>query len=252
MDRRPIIEEAASNPQFLSQIDRYRAGVWRDRILYDLILDDAARFNGSLTLLDVGCGRGFDDNTEFQRSLASRSGAYIGVEPDRSVELGPCFTQVYRTTLEDAPIPSSTVNIAFAIMVLEHLSDPQKFWDKIYDVLVPGGVFWGLTVDRRHPFAHLSLWTERLGVKHHYMRLLMGKRGEERYLNYPVYYRSNSPSQLAPLVKQFASCQLINFSRVGQTVPMFPKALAPIARAFDDWSVRKGWPGTMLVVRASK
>jgi hypothetical protein len=33
---------------------------------------------------------------------------------------------------------------------------------------------------------------------------------------------------------------------------MFPKALAPIARAFDDWSVRKGWPGTMLVVRASK
>jgi hypothetical protein len=142
--------------------------------------------------------------------------------------------------------------VAYAIMVLEHLAEPQRFWDKVSAVLAPGGVFWGLTVDSRHWFCRFSRWFDRLGIKDVYLRFLIGRRGQERYENYPVFYRSNSPEQIAPLVSQFRSHEFHNFSRVGQCNGYFPAPLRPFVSAWDRRALRKNRPGTLLAVRVQK
>ncbi len=233
-------------------IERYGAGECRDRIFYDMVQEDARARPRPLTMLDIGCGKGFDTNVALQEAMAHSADQYIGVEPDPDVAPGGYFTEVHRCRFEEAPAPSGSVHVAFAIMVLEHLPRPQAFWDKVYDVLADGGVFWGLTVDARHWFTHASLWTERLKIKELYLRALLGRRGVERYENYPVYYRSNTPDQIAAYTGRFRSRECINFARVGQLTPLFPRFVHPLVKALDRRTLRGRRPGTLLAVRIAK
>jgi hypothetical protein len=138
-------------------------------------------------------------------------------------------------------------------MVLEHLRTPQTFWDKLFEVLADGGVFWGLTVDARHPFSRVSLWADRLRVKDLYLDLVLGRGPKSaRYRNYPTYYRSNSPAQIGRFTEAFRSSECINFSRVGQWGSYLPRPLRGIARRIDERAIRKKRPGTLLAVRVVK
>ena len=94
--------------------EMYRRGVWRSRLLHDMIMDDVTHARSldrsqNLTMLDIGCGNAFDDDAPLQRSLASSSDKYLGVEPDPAIHVQDCFTEVHRNTLEMAPIALSTV-----------------------------------------------------------------------------------------------------------------------------------------------
>jgi SAM-dependent methyltransferase len=235
-----------------SYLDRYRAGEWRDRIFRDMILDDVRPEGKRLTFLDIGCGRGFDGDVPLQESIAGVAGTFIGIEPDTAIQPGTYFTQVHTCLFEDAPLAAGSVDVAYAIMVLEHLARPERFWDKLWEVLTPGGVFWGLTVDSRHWFCRFSRWFDRLHLKDVYLRFLLGRRGEERYENYPVFYRSNSPGQIAPLVRRFHRCTFHNFSRVGQCNGYFPPPLRPFVSAWDRRALRRDRPGILLAVRVQK
>ena len=155
-------------------VKRYRAGEWRDRIFRDIILADARRQRSKPTILDIGCGDGFDGSVPLQRSIAEAAGCYIGIEPDPEILLGDYFTETHRCLFEQAPLAAGSVDVAYAVMVLEHLPHPQAFWDKLHEVLSDGGVFWGLTVDARHRFAWLSLWSGRLKLKDRYLDLILG------------------------------------------------------------------------------
>lgn len=230
--------------------ESYREGTCRDRILHDLICADAARIGERLTFVDIGCGRGFDTDIPLQRSLVQAAGNYIGIEPDTAVLPDESITDVRRCLFEQVDLPPSSVHLAFAVMVLEHVPDPQPFWDKLYEILVPGGVFWGLTVDARHWFCTASKWSERLALKNWYLWMLMGSRGGDRYENYPVHYRCNTPDQVAKYTTVFRSVDCINFARVGQSDPIFPGFLRPISRWFEKSRVQRGLPGSLLAIRA--
>lgn len=233
-------------------LERYRNGEWRDRIFHDMIVADARARSGGPTILDIGCGRGFDGNVPLQETMARLSSAYIGVEPDPTVTPGSCFSEVHRCRFEDAPIPPASVDVAYAIMVLEHLAAPQTFWDKVWEVLREGGVFWALTVDARHWFCRASWWSERLRIKDLYLDAVLGRRGTERYENYPVHYRCNTPRQVRAYTDRFRSCDFINFARVGQLNTVLVRPLHRLASYFDRRAIRKGKPGTLLFVRAVK
>jgi SAM-dependent methyltransferase len=233
-------------------VERYRNGECRDRIFYDMILEDAGARSRPLTVLDIGCGKGFDTDIPLQQAMARVADRYVGVEPDPDVTPGAYFSEVHRCLFEDAPAPPGSVHVAFAIMVLEHLPRPQAFWDKVYDVLADGGVFWGLTVDARHWFTHASLWTERLKIKEIYLRALHGRRGAERYENYPTYYRSNTPDRIAAYTERFRSRECVNFGRVGQLTPLFPRFIHPLVKALDRRAERRRRPGALLAVRIAK
>jgi SAM-dependent methyltransferase len=238
----------------LPYTERYRNGEWRAPIFRDMILADMEILGPrqSLTLLDIGCGRGFDDDPGLQSSLAREAGWYVGVEPDPSMPLAGVINQAYRCPFEDAPISPSSVDLAFAVMVLEHLQSPGLFWNKLAMVLRPGGIFWGFTMDRRHWFVKASLLAKRLGIKDLYLTCLHGRRREERYENYPVAYGSNSPRQIEGLARDFRSVTFVNFNQVGQLDYYYPRGLKWLGRTLDRWSFRRGLPGSILAVRAVK
>jgi SAM-dependent methyltransferase len=232
--------------------DQYGAGVCRDRVVHDLILADAARLGEGLTFLDIGCGKGFDTDVPLQESLVRASGTYIGVEPDPAVTIGEHIRCVHRCFFEQVELQCESVHVAFAIMVLEHLADPQPFWDKLHEVLTPGGIFWALTVDARHWFCRTSRWMERLRLKELYLSCLMGARGRERYENYPVYYHCNTPERVAAYTQAFSFVQCLNLARIGQCDDLFPGLLRPLSRQLEKRRIRRGKPGTLLVIRAVK
>ena len=238
--------------QWAPFVERYRRGECRDRIFHDLILADARECGKGLTFLDIGCGRGFDTDVPLQQSLARAAGRYIGIEPDPEIIPGDYFSETHCCFFEDAPLAPGSIDIAFAVMVLEHLKTPQRFWDKLHTVLKEGGVFWGLTVDARHWFCRASLLAERFKIKEFYLNQLFGKRGSERYENYPVYYRTNAPEQIRRFTRNFQSCDFLNFNKVGQCNFYFPRKLHPLVNFFDKRAVRLGKPGSLLAVRVQK
>jgi SAM-dependent methyltransferase len=207
---------------------------------------------GAARVVDIGCGRGFDDDLKLQESIAAAAGTYIGVEPDPDIALGPYFHEEHRSLFEDAAIEPESVDVAFAVMVLEHLPDPARFWDKLHAVLRPGGVFLGFTMDARHWFCSASAWAGRLKLKDFYLNRVVGSIQDGRYENYPVQYRCNTPVQVAHYASQFSRCECVNFARVGQCDYYLPRVLKPVGRMLDRHALATGRPGTVLAVRACK
>lgn len=240
-------------PEWAPYIHRYINGEWRAPIFRDLILSDAKKLSSdNLTFLDIGCGGGFDSDPKIQHAIAQVPKKFIGIEPDTEMELSDIFTSVHRCCFENAHIEPNSIDIAYAAMVLEHFENPHLFWSKIFEILRPGGVFWGFTVDARHWFVSASLLTEKLHIKDLYLNMLHGKRGEQRYENYGVFYRSNTPQQIEKLTERFTSKTILNFHRIGQVDYYIPKKLRWLSRTFDRFSISRGWPGSTMAVRVEK
>jgi SAM-dependent methyltransferase len=234
---------------------RYAEGEWRAPIFRDMVLADVQRLGQEkegLSILDIGCGGGFDGNLKLQHSIAQAARNYIGIEPDTEIALNDIFTTVHQCSFEDSAIEPHSVDIAFAVMVLEHIENPELFWNKVQEILRPGGVFWGFTVDAGHWFVSASTLTEKLHIKDIYLNLLHGKRGEQRYENYGVFYRNNTPQHLEKLTEAFTQRTFLNFYKVGQMDFYIPKGLRWVGRLFDRSAIRKGSPGSILAVRVEK
>ena len=240
-------------PKWAPFVEKLRLqNAWRTSIFVDLILQDAAHFSRDLTFLDIGCGRGFDDEPEAQEKLAAHCSYYIGVEPDTGIEITAPFNEVHRCTLEAAPLAPGSVDIGWAVMVLEHLEDPAAFWTKVYEVLRPGGVFWAFTVDNRHPLPWLVRIASSIGVKDWYLQRLRRNGGGDEYEHYPTHYRSNSPRQVTRFVQPFRQCDFVNFIRVGQIDGYLPQWARPGAHLLDRVQIALKRPGVLLAIRCEK
>lgn len=250
MDPSPTTEPYV--PPWAEYLRRYRGGEWRAPIFHDAILEDAARLGRDLVFLDIGCGEGFDNNVRLQQSLAAEAGHYIGVEPDPEVEVGSHVAEVYRCLFEEAPIEAGSVHVAFSAFVLEHVASPDRFWAKLHDVLVDGGVFWGFTVDARHYFSIGSRMLQRLGLKDRYLHRVRGGPGIPQYEHYPTCYRANTPRRIRRQTRQFRHFSHCNFHRVGQLDYYFPWTLRKVSRLLDRLVIGLGLPGSVLAVRLEK
>jgi SAM-dependent methyltransferase len=250
-----VMDAFDANDPWAPYIGRYRSGEWRSPIFRDMVLADARRLGPGPAILDIGCGEGLDGSVELQHSIATVAGRFIGIEPDPTIKLADHFTETHRCPFEQAPMEAGSIDLSYAVMVLEHLPRPQFFWDRLFEVLADGGVFWGLTVDARHPFARFSLWADRLKIKDVYLDFVLGRVSVSesgRYKNYPTYYRTNTPAQISQLTRAFRSSEYINFSRVGQWSPYLPRPLRSIVNKIDGLCVRRRRPGTLLAVRVVK
>ncbi len=96
------------------------------------------RLGGNAVALDIGCGRGVARQAEPIQRIASKCKVLWGVEPDTSITHAPCFEKVWQTTLEDADIPDSSVDLAFSYFVIEHIvSRLRAFAEKLHRILKP-------------------------------------------------------------------------------------------------------------------
>lgn len=230
---------------------RYRSGEWRGPIFRDMVLSDLSGFPRP-TVLDIGCGKGFDGSIEIQRNLVESAGVYFGIDPDPNVTPASFLTSFTCCTLEETDFPDNSVDLAFCVMVLEHIADPARFWSRLNSILKPDGVFWGFTVDIRHPFGHISWLTEKLRLKNWYLDRLRGNRGVDRYENFPTHYRANSPHQIRRLVPNCGTVDFFNFSRIGQLDFYYPAKLRIVAHLFDYVQEGLRLPGHLLAMRWKK
>ena len=236
-------------------VRRYGAAEWRAPIFADMVLDDLRRIGPHCSVVDIGCGSGFDGAPDLQAAIAARCRSYIGVEPDPDTRVAPLFTTVHRTLFEEAPIATASIDLAFGVMVVEHVADPRAFMAKVADVLKDRGVFWAFTIDVRHWSAWSSLLMEKTGLKTAYLNALHGRRGEERYANFPVHYRLNSPRSVMRHARDFSCIDVVNLARVGAEDDNLPRFARPINRVVDRVLALAGAPGSNLafrLVRASR
>ena len=227
---------------------------WRTPIFYEIVSNEVAARSSTTrpTVLDIGCGRGFDGEARFQQALAAQAGRFIGIEPDPTIDPPKVFSEVFRTTLEDAPLASGSVDVAYAIMVMEHVADPAAFWSRLYRVLAPGGVFVAFTVNGAHWFAPVTRFMSATNTKSRYLNLLRGRRGTERYDDYPVYYRTNTPEQIMRVAKDFRSVKTLPFGATGTVAFYAPSRLRPLVRGVDRLAYRLRGQAINIMIRAER
>ena len=233
---------------------RLRTNEWRTPIFFEIVSREIGTRTGASrpTVLDIGCGLGFDGEVRYQQALSTQAGRFIGIEPDRAIDPPKFFSEVYQTTLEEAPIAPSSVDVAYAVMVLEHVADPAAFWSRLHDILAPGGVFVAFSVNGAHWFAPIARFMSIIKLKTKYLDLLRGKRGTERYVDYPVYYRTNTVRQISRHARPFRAIRTDLFGATGNVASYAPGRLQPVVRAVDSLAYRLLGQSINILIRAER
>lgn len=145
----------------------------------------ARRLPADGVALDLGCGA----NDALDRHRAAGRSIW-GADFERHSRLA--HPDWFRLLADDGsiPFPDATFDVVVAIMVLEHVRDPDIFLREISRVLKPGGTFIGHTISGIHYVTGLRrfigllphAWNQRL------VRVLYGRAEEDTF---PAYYRLN-------------------------------------------------------------
>ncbi len=151
---------------------------------YAAIVRSDARMKGRV--LDIGCDSG-RIMMPF-RTILLEARHVDGVEPSDAIKDNPYIKERWQSTFEAAPVPEGVYDAAFAFFVLEHVADARGFCERLAKCLKPGGVFYGITPNGRHPFPVIARTLEVTRLKY----VLFG---EDKINMYPSYYRLNTASQ---------------------------------------------------------
>jgi SAM-dependent methyltransferase len=216
-----------------------------------MILDAMSGFDQP-TVLDIGCGHGIDGEKARQTEVARQAGQMWGCEPDQEIRCNDCFHKVFPDLLENAPIPAGSVHVAYTSFVLEHIPDPTLFFKKIHAALAPGGIFLGMTDYRWSFFSCASQIIEWTKLKNVYLNLVQGKRGSQRYENYPTFYRANSESTFRKIAPQFQKYVFSHWHRFGELDFYLPKILRPVGWGVDALSIYGPLPRQIFIVGLQK
>ena len=254
IDRADADAMALASDNWKIWLARLRTTEWRTPIFFEIVSQEIKTRSGAKrpTVLDIGCGLGFDCEVRYQQALSTQAGKFIGIEPDRAIDPPKFFSQVYHTTLEQAPIAPGSVDVAYAVMVLEHVADPAAFWTRLHEILAPGGVFVAFSVNGAHWFAPIARVMSIVKLKTKYLNLLQGKRGTERYEDYPVYYRTNTVRQIRRHARQFRTVRTDLFGAIGNVASYAPRPLQPMVRAVDSLTYRLLGQSINIAIRAER
>ena len=145
-------------------------------------------------VLDIGCG---PKVPLALRPVTSVFGSLDGVDADPAIVKHPLLAHRWQSEFETAPLPEHAYDLAYAYNVLEHVVDPVPFFAKVSAVLKPGGVFWALAPNARHPFAMLSRVVDVGGLRPFAQRQLLKRPTQAMFLgDSRAYYRCNSPAAI--------------------------------------------------------
>jgi SAM-dependent methyltransferase len=224
--------KAADDPFFLP-VEESRMRGFFDRVLAHVRRDSV--------VLDIGASDG-SYCPEVAR-VSQATARLIGVDPDRAkLAINPFVTERHFGEFEAAPIPDASVDVAYAVFVMEHLRDAPRFVRKLHAVLRPGGVFFGITPNGRHYFSFVSGFLAAVGLQQFMLRLLRGPQLADDY-HYPTTYALNSPRRIERLAREagFASVAFHYTQAYGVLKPYFPAPLrfAPVAWDWLAWKLRR-------------
>lgn len=232
--------------QIESKIVDYKKleGLDPDKSLAQQAFTRLLRQDGQVTgdLLDIGAGPG---PNPFLANVFGEDAVIDGVDIDPCVLENKQLRRCWHSPFETSDIPSNHYGLATAYNVVEHIDAARPFFEKLADVLKPGGVFWAYTPNARHPFAILSRSIELIGLKGHFAAV------DESVNDYPAYYRLNSLPTVTKTIRDlpFVSAKFY-YLYVPGWVNYFPKAIQFAPKMYD--AVTAGRSTGVIVYRLEK
>ena len=150
-------------------------------------------------VLDVVCGRGqqSEDPCDHRRRLADLRGGerrVIGIDVDPAAAANPFLDEFRR--IDDVlrwPVEDASVDLAISVSVLEHVPEPDAFFDEVARVLKPGGVLCLRTPNKRsYPAVAARLVPNRFHAR------VVGTAQRDRKAEdvFPTVYRCNTARAL--------------------------------------------------------
>lgn len=196
--------------------------------------DDNVRGN----VLDVGCGSKFPAPMWIMPHVARE---LHGVDPSPQVHSHAGLHKAWEGVFEQAPLPESHFDLAYAWNVVEHIEQARPFFTKLERVLRPGGTFWALTPHARHPFAKASRAIEVMGLKQWFAAR------SEAVNKYPAYYRLNTRTKV---IASIAGLRLepmkFDYFASGGWWSYFPRVVQPLGRLYHH-AIEKPFPRLAVV-----
>lgn len=146
--------------------------------------------------LDIGCGHGVNPTYEI---IAPLLGQLDGCDPFPSITPPMHLANRWTCRLEDIPVASNTYDIAYSYNVVEHVENVSSFLQKAIEIVKPGGVYWSMSPNARHPFTLVTRVAQALRLKSIYRR-----RVNPLANDYPAYYRVSHDKRILRVIKEMA------------------------------------------------
>lgn len=224
-------------------------------VFISILHDTLKIYDKQITALDIGCGEGIFLKPDYQRQLKPYLSQFMGVEPDPSVQPEDgIFDCVHHCLMEDATIAPSSVDLAYAALVVEHVQDPVAFLESIHRALKPGGVFLFCTPNLKSYFGRMCWITKSLGIDEWLLRIIRKSEVVEEY-HYPIAYKLNDAKRIQEACDRVGLIPTIVYTEHQDSCRMyFPKPFRPIYH-FLKWKrkvFRKKECLTHLIVELRK
>lgn len=150
--------------------------------------------------LDVGCGRGTQDDDPVAvrrdlRILRGHCARVIGIDVDPAAAENP-FVDEFRLLGDDLawPVEDASIDLALADFVVEHVQDPDAFFEQAARVIKPGGCFCIRTINVN---SYLGLASRVVPDRLHAWTLSRTHRGRPEEDVFATVYRCNTRRRLA-------------------------------------------------------
>lgn len=219
---------------------------------YDAFCTWVEEVCGSVTrLLDIGAGDGDDD---YACRLRPSVSCFVGVDPDPGIARNPCLDERHQLSLEQyAASGPAQFDVAVAVYVVEHVSEPATFLRAVRRCLKPGGSFFALTPNLWHYFGLLARLSGALRLDDELLRLVrVGKPDIHHVAHFPVRYRLNSVRAIGRHGEAagFRRLELRHLDNPEVFQTYFPGRLGTLPRLYSNAAYRRHLDallGTLLV-----
>lgn len=187
-----------------------------------------AALAGTHTWLDLGCGHQFLPEwlPEDSRRLYIEGCRTIGVDADAAALARHTGLQLrIGGSVESLPLVASSVDLATANMVVEHVERPELLFREVSRVLKPGGVFLVHTPNAQGYTTMLTRCVPEV-LRPRLAGLLQGREARDVY---PTFYRANRLADLGELARR-AGLRVQCLRTVSSSVQLYQ---VPILRAAE-------------------
>jgi SAM-dependent methyltransferase len=194
----------------------------------------------------LNVGGGCNASGQFP-AISRRARTVVAVDPSARVLGNSDADERYQSTLEDFSLDHAhRFDVAFAVFVMEHVTDPAGFAQAAARVLKPGGVFMAITLNQWHYFGLTTWATSRLGLNEWLLRHVRDPQQVEEY-HFRTEYRINSIRSTRRHLQHagFSSIEFRMWDLPRMYQPYLPGPLTGFATVWNKAAYRLGRPNLM-------
>ena len=168
----------------------------------------------SFLVLDVGCGRGeYKDDTVFFRKnlkiLRGKGSKVIGIDIDENAKNNPFIDEFKLICGNYWPVDDNSIDLIVCDNVLEHIEEPDKFFNEIRRVLKNNGF---ICIRTTNLWNYIALLATIIPNKYHHIVTSFAQDDRKNVDVFPTLYRCNTIGKLKRIMKKnFFECVVYGY-----------------------------------------